>query len=269
MNKLADQIPQILQIARRAGGAVMEVYSSGDFGESVKKDNSPLTIADLRSNDIIISGLNKIAPRIPVLSEESKQAPYEKRKSWQKFWMVDPLDGTKEFLNRRSEFTVNIALIENGAPAMGVVYAPALKTVYYAAKGEGAFKRVDDGEPVNVKACDYRDGGLKVIASRLHGSLELKDFLRKIGPHEVVTFGSSLKFCVVAEGSAHLYPRLAPTMEWDTAAAQIIVEEAGGAVTDFNGEPLRYNKENLLNPFFIVTGNPPFPWKELTDGHSG
>ncbi|OGQ07580.1 MAG: 3'(2'),5'-bisphosphate nucleotidase [Deltaproteobacteria bacterium RBG_19FT_COMBO_58_16] len=257
-----ELLKEITALAHEAGKAILDVYSGEDFGTTYKEEGSPLTLADKAANDIIVSTLKKLTPDIPVLSEESKAAPYGERRSWGRLWIVDPLDGTKEFIKRNGEFTVNIALVEGGVPVLGVVYAPALKVTYYGVKGLGAFRR-KDGILNRIFVSSYSTGGpLRVVASRSHRGAELDKFLEKVGDYEILSMGSSLKFCLVAEGSAHIYPRLGPTMEWDTAAAQCVVEAAGGQVTSLDGEPLRYNREELLNPFFMVTGNPPFPWHE-------
>lgn len=263
---LNDIMPKVVSLADEAGEAIMEVYNSGDFDTSLKNDDSPLTKADLAANEIIVNGLEKMEPAFPILSEESRTQPYEERKGWGIFWLVDPLDGTKEFIKRNGEFTVNIALVQNGAPFLGVVRAPALGVTYYADAALGAFRKRDGEDPEPIRSSDYTQDGLKVVATRSHVTPELMDFLKNLGECDIVSVGSSLKFLKVAEGSAHLYPRFGPTMEWDTAAAQIIVEEAGGRVTDVSGKPLRYNKEKLLNPFFIVTGSPPYPWMEKLGG---
>jgi len=256
-------VEDIKALAHKAGEAILGVYSSADFGTTFKEEGSPLTLADKAANEIIVAGLKRLTPDVPVLSEESKAAPYEERKAWDRLWIVDPLDGTKEFIKRNGEFTVNIALVEDGSPVLGVVYAPVLKTTYYGAKGMGAFRQ-KDGEPERISVADYSAGGpLKVVASRSHRGEELDRFLERVGDHEVLSMGSSLKFCLVAEGSAHIYPRLGPTMEWDTAAAQSVVEAAGGQVTTLDGVALGYNREDLLNPYFMVTGNPPFPWQDF------
>ncbi|MEJ2697354.1 MAG: 3'(2'),5'-bisphosphate nucleotidase CysQ [Candidatus Sulfobium sp.] len=245
-------ILKIIEIAELAGKAVMDVYSREDPGTTYKEDCSPLTLADTASQKVILAALRKLTPELPVLSEESKTVPYEERKAWRAYWLVDPLDGTKEFIKRNGEFTVNIALIEGGVPVMGVVNAPVLGRTYYAARGEGAFRKEAGKEPERIGVSSDSAGVLKVAGSRSHGVGALEKFLEGLGPHELVSMGSSLKFCLVAEGSAHLYPRLGPTMEWDTAAAQCVVEEAGGFVTDLQGNRLRYNKEDLHNPNFIV-----------------
>ncbi len=248
----AIDIRKIVEIAERAGEAVMEVYPRDDFGTAYKDDHSPLTLADTASHKVILEALRKFTPELPVLSEEAKAVTYEERKSWKAYWLVDPLDGTKEFIKKNGEFTVNIALIEDGIPVLGVVNAPALGHTYYAARGEGAFRKEDGREPGKIKVSHPAGGMPKVVGSRSHGGEALNQFLRRIGPYELISMGSSLKFCLVAEGSAHLYPRLGPTMEWDTAAAQCIVEEAGGVVTDLDGNRLTYNKESLLNSEFVV-----------------
>ena len=255
-------LPSVLEIARRAGEAIIEVYEGPDFNIEVKGDDSPLTRADVAANAIIVEGLKRLTPSIPVLSEESKQVPYEERKAWTTYWLVDPLDGTKEFIKRNGEFTVNIALVSGGEPVLGVVFAPVLDRAYYAAKGHGAFRQDGAAAPNPIKVADYRGARLKVVASRSHAGPDLEGFLARIGDYDVVSMGSSLKLCLVAEGAAHLYPRLGPTMEWDTAASHAVVNEAGGSVTDLNDVPLAYNKENLLNPHFMVAGLPAYPWRQ-------
>ncbi|MCR4287324.1 MAG: 3'(2'),5'-bisphosphate nucleotidase CysQ [Deltaproteobacteria bacterium] len=255
-------LDEIKTLALKAGDAILEVYSSADFGTTFKEEGSPLTLADKASHSIITDGLSRISPGMPVLSEESEAAPYEVRKAWERFWLIDPLDGTKEFIKRNGEFTVNIALIAGNAPVMGVVYAPVLRVMYYASSGAGAFKDTD-GATARISASDYRGAMLKVVGSRSHGGEELSRFIERIGQAEFLSMGSSLKLCLVAEGAAHLYPRFGPTMEWDTAAAQCVVEEAGGTVTDLKGQRLCYNKKELKNPFFMISGKPPFPWQGI------
>ncbi len=252
--KLTALAPQLIATAEAAGTAIMQVYEGDDFGIVTKADNSPLTKADLASNAVILERLQALTPDIPVLSEESKHLPYEARKNWERFWLVDPLDGTKEFIKRNGEFTVNIALIEGNAPVFGVVHAPALGLTYWAAAGVGAFR----GEGTRIEALEYGGGALKLVASRSHAGAEtdaLVAELEQTAPVELVSIGSSLKLCLVADGQAHLYPRFGPTMEWDTAAAQCVAEQAGAFVREPGGEALRYNKENLLNPHFIVSGS--------------
>lgn len=255
---MKELLNNIIEIAVKAGEEIMTVYNSNDFNVELKNDDSPLTRADIAANDVIVAALGQLTPDIPILSEESAKAPYELRKEWTKFWLVDPLDGTKEFIKRNGEFTVNIALIENGVPILGVVYAPVLETTYSAADGIGAFKQEKENLTQQIKTADHRDQKLKVVASRSHAGPDLQEFLDSLGDYDVISMGSSLKLCLVAEGKAHLYPRLGPTMEWDTGAAHAVVNAAGGKVTDLDKEPLQYNKENLLNPYFMVIGNPAY-----------
>lgn len=257
-------LPAVREIARKAGAAIMDVYESDDFDVQAKADDSPLTRADLASNEVIVSGLRQLDPSIPVLSEESRKAPYSERVGWTRYWLVDPMDGTKEFVKRSGEFTVNIALVdEDGVPVLGVVYAPVLDRMYYAARGHGAYRQDGADEPEAIRVAAYDGEKLRVVASKSHAGAALGRFLERLGDYEVVSMGSSLKLCLVAEGAAHLYPRLGPTMEWDTGAAHAIVSEAGGRVTDLNDHSLAYNKEDLLNPFFMVAGDPPFPWHDI------
>lgn len=253
-NRLAELLPQVVRLAREAGAAILKVYGEVDPAVAYKRDNSPLTQADLASHHVIAGGLRSLTPDLPVLSEESREIPFEQRRNWRRFWMVDPLDGTKEFLRRNGEFTVNIALIETGAPVLGVVYAPALGKLYYAARGSGAWRQ-EGSQALPIRAAKATNGALRVVVSRSHGSGEanLDRFTGTAGRCEFVPMGSSLKFCLVAEGMADLYPRSGPTMEWDTAAAHCILEQAGGSVTGLDGEPFVYNKPSLLNPGFLAS----------------
>lgn len=231
----------------------MEVYRSGDTGETSKADNSPLTLADLAAHRTIVAALTRLTPEIPILSEEAADIPYSQRSQWTRFWLVDPLDGTKEFIKRNGEFTVNIALIENGEPVLGVVYAPVPDVCYHGARGAGAFMQRGNAaaQPIAVKS-HVADEPLKVVASRSHRDARTEALLKQLGDHQCISMGSSLKLCLVAEGAAHFYPRLGPTMEWDTAAAHAVVNAAGGTVCDMTGEELRYNKADLHNPEFLV-----------------
>ena len=250
------QIPsleEIIHLSHQAGACVMAVYAEAWIETAYKTDDSPLTRADLASHYLIVTALQAATPDLPVLSEESKEVPYTTRQAWHRFWLVDPLDGTKEFINKNPDFTVNIALVDEGRPVIGVVFAPALGVTYYGAIGQGAFKQVD-GVTSPIRVSRTPAAPLKVVSSRSHASEALEAFLNQLGPIERVSRGSSLKCCLVAEGSADLYPRFGPTMEWDTAAGQCIVEAAGGRVTDLEGRPLRYNKPDLLNPWFVVEG---------------
>ena len=247
-------LPEVRRIAGEAAEAILEVYQSREFRVAVKEDFSPLTQADLASHRHIVAGLERLEPELPVLSEESQGITYDERRHWDTFWLVDPLDGTKEFLRRNGEFTINIALIRGHRPVLGVVHLPVSGRMYWAAEGEGAFRSAN-GETVRLQAAQTVGRPVKVVASRSHASTPTVVFLDRMArEHDVavVSRGSALKLCMVAEGEADLYPRLAPTMEWDTAAAQCVVEQAGGHVTTLGNQPLRYNKEDLLNPFFMV-----------------
>lgn len=253
--QLAALLPQVVSLAREAGQAVMKVYGEMNPAVEYKRDNSPLTQADLASHQIIEAGLTRLVPEWPVLSEESKEIPFEQRQGWGCFWLVDPLDGTKEFLKRNGEFTINIALMENAKPVLGVVYAPVIDKMYYAAKGAGCW--LAEGGSVAPIRCGKSDNGkTRVVVSRSHasGDEDVSRFTGDAANCEFVSMGSSLKFCLVAQGVADIYPRTGPTMEWDTAAAQCVVEQAGGSVTDLEGNPMNYNKPVLLNPGFVVRG---------------
>jgi 3'(2'), 5'-bisphosphate nucleotidase len=255
--KTTDLLRSIMDVSREAGRAVLEVYNS-DFTVERKEDKSPLTIADTRSHGIISAFLKKYFS-FPVLSEEGRDIPYEERRKWGYYWLVDPLDGTKEFVKRQGDFTVNIALIHEGRPVAGVIYVPVTDVLYYAQKGGGSFK-VENGKTTKLPVRREKDL-LTIVGSRSHATPELEQYIqemkKKYGELEVISCGSSLKFCMIAEGQADVYPRLGLTMEWDTAAGQILVEEAGGQVIEFETRtPMLYNKENLLNPFFLaIRGN--------------
>ena len=254
------QAQQLLDIARAAGQAILEVYHQ-DFSVEQKGDDSPLTAADLASHRIIMQGLAGLEPDTPILSEEGADIPYDTRSRWQRYWLIDPLDGTREFVKRNGEFTVNIALIEQGRPVVGVVHVPVSGVSYVGQSGKGAFKidADDTASPIHVR--EKRQTKTQVAGSRSHAGDSLQRFLDRLGDHEIVSMGSSLKLCLVAEGIADIYPRLGPTSEWDTAAAQAVVEAAGGKVTDTQLEPLRYNtKDSLLNPFFLVFGDQTEDW---------
>jgi 3'(2'), 5'-bisphosphate nucleotidase len=249
----SDLLDPVLEIAAEAGRAIMEIYDS-EFAVELKDDRSPLTAADRAAHGIIVAGLSRLSPKLPVLSEESAGIEIENRRQWNPFWLVDPLDGTKEFIKRNDEFTVNIALIHDHKPIMGVVLAPAIGSVYAGIVGVGAFKRIDGTEtPIQVQSPAREP--LRVVGSRSHANPDLAAFLETIGPHEIKPMGSSLKICLVAEGEADLYPRLGPTSEWDTAAAEAVLISAGGSMMDLTGQPLAYNaRETLLNPYFLALG---------------
>lgn len=244
-------------IAREAGAAIMDIYSREDFKSitDFKADNSPLTLADQVSHKIIQNGLEKAYPEIPVLSEEGKNIPYEERKDWKTFWLVDPLDGTKEFIKRNGEFTVNIALITGDEAVAGVIYAPARGIMYSGIKGKGAWKESNDA--VEKMTSSSKSDNLTAVGSRSHSSPEEEELLNSYNVSEAISIGSSLKFCLVAEGKADIYYRHGPTMEWDTAAGQAIVEAAGGIVVDQKKNRFAYNKQSLLNGSFLCLGNKP------------
>jgi len=246
-------LESVVDIALAAGQAIMSVYAQETIKLVHKKDGSPLTVADRLSHDMIISRLSVLTPNIPVLSEESSEKDIQQRQKWPTLWLVDPLDGTKEFIHRTDEFTVNIALIINHQPVLGVVYAPALDLLYYGMDGFGAYKRHDH----QIKKIFSRpfNNLLRVVASRRHGSDELDGFLQKLSAYTLLHTGSSLKICLVAEGRADLYPRLSPTNEWDTAAGHAIIKNAGGTLYAPGGyRSFEYNKRaTLLNGPFIVS----------------
>lgn len=256
MSNLEKYAKAINELSRKAGDAVMEIYEK-DFAIYDKSDSSPLTEADLAAHTILVEGLNALTPDIPVLSEESNSNEQIDRFSWETYWLIDPLDGTKEFIKKNGEFTINVALIVSGQPVFGVVYAPAIDVLYWGAEGEGAFKQEGEAEPapITVNTAPSVNTGWKVVGSRSHQSDEFKTFMEKLPEADIIAMGSSLKLCLVAEGKADLYPRLGLTSEWDTAAAHAVVLAAGGQVLsaeDMN--PLIYNtrKDTLLNPHFIV-----------------
>ena len=255
-------IQAITDIAHQAGEAIMQIYQR-DFAIYEKSDESPLTEADLAAHNCIVEGLQKVS-ELPILSEESANIPWSERQTWGKYWLVDPLDGTKEFIKKNGEFTVNIALIEDGTPVFGIVYAPVLEHTYVGQLGQGAYK-LEGGERRSISPKQKTSGeSWKIVGSRSHQSPEIQALLDALdGETELVAMGSSLKLCLVAEGAAHLYPRLGPTSEWDTGAAHAVVEAAGGKVTIIedakkvlkkDAQPLRYNqKDSVLNPYFLVS----------------
>jgi 3'(2'), 5'-bisphosphate nucleotidase len=252
------EISRICEIARAAGAEILSVYES-DFDFETKGDGSPLTLADQKAHNLIDAELRSLTPDIPVLSEESIDEIGDTRLDWKRYWLVDPLDGTKEFIKRNGEFTVNIALIDDGQPVIGVVYAPVPDTLYFAALNQGAFKQSAENksEPIHTRMLDLTH--VDIVASRSHLSEEVKQFAASIERHaevvELISMGSSLKLCLVAEGRADVYPRLGLTSEWDTAAAHCVVEAAGGEVVDCQSNSLRYGKKDILNPWFIVVGD--------------
>ncbi len=255
----------VIDIANQAGAAILDIYRSSNFRVDTKEDHSPLTEADRASNRVICDALRKLTPAVPVWSEESAAIPFETRAKWQEFWLVDPLDGTKEFIKRNGEFTVNIALVREHDAILGVVQVPDRHQVFYGHRGGGAFVRTAGRVPRRLQVATKAAEPVRVVGSRSHRGSSLEQFLQMVGPHEIVPMGSSLKFCVVAAGDADVYPRLGPTSEWDTAAAQAVVENAGGQVLDLDGHPIRYNtKPDVLNPYFVVFGDASRDWLAYT-----
>jgi 3'(2'), 5'-bisphosphate nucleotidase len=245
--------------ARAAGAEIMAVYTQ-DFSVSHKQDASPLTQADLAAHRLIVSQLTALNADIPILSEESAALDWAERRKWTRYWLVDPLDGTREFVNKNGEFTVNIALIENGLPVFGVVYAPVLDWLLIGGSGYGC-RHERDGR-ISAGRVSSAGSPLRVAASRSHRDAHTQAFLDRMGAHEALAMGSSLKFCKIACGELDLYPRFGPTSEWDTAAAQAVLEGAGGGVFGLDGAPLRYNgKDSLLNPHFVATGASSIDWQ--------
>jgi len=263
------------EIAMAAGNEILDVYNSDQAIEvSMKLDDSPLTDADRRAHNLIVDRLSNLTPDIPLLSEESDSIDYGLRKSWQRYWLIDPLDGTKEFINRNGEFTVNIALIENGQSVAGVVHVPVTGISYFGGIGLKAWKQNSNHSDGEVKQISSRpmeeNSGVRIVSSRRHLGEQLNALVGKIENHfgkaTLLNMGSSLKMCLLAEGSADIYPRMAPTSEWDTAAAHGILSAAGGEIVDLQFRPLKYNsKPELLNPFFIALADRAYPWQQLLD----
>ena len=259
---MTDWRDAIIDIAHHAGEAIMAVYRRDDFDIETKGDNSPLTAADLAANRVIVDGLRALTPDIPILSEEGKEIAWDARRGWTRFWLVDPLDGTREFIKRNGEFTVNIALIENAEPTLGVVHAPALDYTIWGQRGVGAALR-EGNEDIGVQTRRPAIAPLRVAASRSHLDDKTAAAIARMGDTERRGMGSSLKFCKIAEGSTDVYLRFGPTSEWDTAAGQCVLEAAGGVVLGMDGQPFRYGrKESLLNPEFLALGDADLPWRD-------
>ncbi|PWI30072.1 3'(2'),5'-bisphosphate nucleotidase [Flavobacteriaceae bacterium LYZ1037] len=247
---LEDDINQVIAVAKAAGKAILEIYNADDFGVEIKADESPLTLADKAAHKIIVEGLKE--SDIPLLSEEGKSIDFSERQKWSEFWMVDPVDGTKEFIKRNGEFTVNIALIRDNKPVFGVVYAPVLDKLYYGGKGMGAFMMHKD-EITVLEVSKNKSDIVRIVASRSHLNQDTQDFIDQFETTEIVSLGSSLKFMLVAEGKADIYPRFAPTMEWDTAAAHaVLLGLEIDVIEPTTKQSLQYNKADLLNPYFIT-----------------
>jgi 3'(2'), 5'-bisphosphate nucleotidase len=253
-------IKPLVDIVTQAGEAILAIYNT-QFSIETKEDASPLTAADKASHQTIVSALEKLTPDIPILSEESAVIDWAERSAWPEYWLIDPLDGTKEFIKRNGEFTVNIALIQEHKAVLGIVYAPVLQRCFYGYKDGGSFEHTAAGDVRPIKVARTAQSPLRVVGSRSHRGELLDAYLARLGDHVMVSMGSSLKLCLVATGEADIYPRLGPTSEWDTAAAQAVVECAGGYVTNLDGQPLMYNsKESLLNPHFLVFGDTSRNW---------
>ncbi len=261
-----DLMQELVAIAREAGKAILDIYQR-DFEVSIKDDDSPLTQADLASHRVIRDALRRLTPSVPLMSEESAAIPFAERGAWREFWLIDPLDGTKEFINRNGEFTVNIALIRDHYPAIGVVHVPVQGLDYFGSRDVGCFRQKGEAHPESISVRIPAASPPIVVGSRSHANPDTARRLAAIGPHQMVSMGSSLKFCLVAEGKADFYPRFGPTSEWDTAAAQAVVEAAGGAVVTLDGERLAYNRrESVLNPEFLVYGDAGQDWPgKVTD----
>lgn len=257
-------IDQVQAIAEEAGRATLEFFR-GDVQVREKEDRSPLTEADQASHQLLVERLRDLDPRLPVLSEESSEEEKAGRFAWERYWLVDPLDGTKEFLKGTGEFTVNVALIEAGRSVLGVVHQPTTSRTYRAVRGGGAWRILPGAEPVPIRSRRADPAALSLVLSVSHASEGMKRLVAAHPEWQVAQAGSSLKFCLVAEGSADVYPRMGPTMEWDTGAAQCVVEEAGALLLDLSGEPLGYNKPSLRNPSLVTVGDPDFDWRSLVE----
>ncbi len=255
MNLTTAQITDILKHVNKASAAILNIYKSANLEVEYKKDNSPLTLADKTSHDVLVLGLKRMHLGIPILSEEGQDISYQIRKDWKYFWIIDPLDGTKEFISGNGEFTINLALIKDNQPIFGVVAAPTKDTVYFANKGEGAYKRENDSALEKIEARKETKGKIVIARTRSHKNKKEEPILKKLGQTETIHAGSALKFCLVAEGKADIYLRGGPTMEWDTAAGQCIAAEAGAQIYTIDGKAFLYNKQNLLNPGLICTAN--------------
>jgi 3'(2'), 5'-bisphosphate nucleotidase len=254
---LSKLVLKIVTIARGAGKEIMKIYQTQDFDIQYKSDDSPVTLADQTSNDFIIKKLMALTPNIPIISEESLEIPYLERQNYEYFWMIDPLDGTKEFIARNGDFAVNVALVFQNKPILGVIYVPNTKGVYFAVKGQGSFK-IGKGKKTRIACSAFylKDAGLRIPVSRSYFNDATKKLIAENYKEPVLLpRGSALKFMNIAEGSADIYPRIGTTMEWDTAACQIIIEEAGGQILEMaSRKPLKYNKPTLFNPDFIAMG---------------
>lgn len=266
---LSGFVDAAIHAAREGAAVILHHYrQTGADSVRYKEDSSPLTAADRGAHEAIVRVLRQYGPGIPILSEEACSVPYAERAGWQRYWLVDPLDGTKGFIRRSDEFTVNIALMENATPVVGLVYAPARLQLYAAIRGSGAYRWSGEADPVRLATAPARPDRLRLVASRNHAGPAVQRLLQRATGAHAVSLGSALKFCLIAEGTADFYYRDSPTMEWDTAAGQCILEEAGGTVRTVDGQPLTYNKPDLKNPPFVATGDPTLDWAGLVRGSS-
>lgn len=267
--ELSAWLPAVLEIAANAGREIMRIYETA-FNVTFKRDHSPLTEADLAAQRVIAAGLAALTPSVPMLGEESPPELFERRRAWSTLWLVDPLDGTREFVKRNGEFAVSIALVEEHVPVLGVLHGPALQRSYAAARGCGSFRYDQHGERTALRVFECAPTPLRVLGSRSHGDAVLDRMLERLGPQQRVALGSALKFGLLAEGSADLYVRRGPTSEWDTAAGQAVVVEAGGRVVDFSGHALRYNaREQITNPSFLAYADASRNWVGLLGAANG
>lgn len=251
---------EINQVARASGHIIREYFQSS-YNIDIKDDKSPVTTADLAANDHIEQQLDTLTPDIPRISEESDNTSYEVRRHWETFWLIDPLDGTREFIKNRPDFTVNIALIHQNRPILGSIYLPMSDQLYYATEGSSAYRCDQADAPILITVTANTHPTPRICGSRAHHNKLMQTFLDNVGEHELIARGSSIKSCLVADGSADIYPRFGPTWEWDTAAAQCIIEQSGGHLTTLDMNALSYNKESLLNPSFLAFGNKNTDWK--------
>lgn len=265
--KLSSMVEEVVRIAVSAGQEILKIYDER-YQIDHKDDGSPVTTADVRAHELICAELSAMTPEIPLLSEEAPHVSVSERQQWSHFWLIDPLDGTKEFIQRNGEFTVNIALIEGTRPVLGVVHTPVQSLTHFGSRGAGAYRAVGDAPAEQISSCRYDGAQVRMVASRSHSGAPVVAFrdalaLESGAPVDVVNMGSALKVCLVAEGQANVYPRLGPTSEWDTAAAHSVLSEAGGGIVDLDGNALRYNKTDLLNPWFIAFGDVDYDWPGL------
>lgn len=253
----------VLRIAEQAAVAISDIYHK-EYSIMKKPDHSPVTDADLASHQIIKEGLLVLTPELPLISEEGTEPPFNERQQWQSYWLIDPLDGTREFINKTDEFVINIALINDNKPVLGVIYAPVTGVVYYATQGYGAFKKNKDKKPQKIKSKTWDGGKIRIAASKRSSNIHYQNLKKRLKDYETIIRGAALKSCLIAEGTADLYVRYGDTSEWDTAAAQIIIEEAGGTLMTLEGLPLQYNcTSSLLNESFIVVGDRHHDWLRL------